>query len=66
MQNPNTLSEMSFDFFKILKMGAKTKIWPKFLPKYSDIWKFTQYIIYTIIYHKVLKNDLEIKTYTII
>ena len=47
---------MSFNFFKILKKGAKTKFWPKVLAKFSDIWKFTHYIIYTIKFHRVLKN----------
>ena len=48
---------MSFNFFKILKKGAKTKFWPKVLAKFSDIWKFTHYIIYTIKFHRVLKNS---------
>ena len=47
---------MSFNSSKIPEKGAKTKIWPKVLAKFSDIWKFTQYIIYTIKFHKVLKN----------
>ena len=47
---------MSFNFFKILKKGTKTKFWPKVLAKFSDIWKFTHYIIYTIKFHRVLKN----------
>ena len=66
MQNLNILSEMSFDFYKLSKKGIKLIIWQKFMAKFSDIWKLTQYIMYNIEIHKVLNGPKIKENYTII